>query len=85
MSDDNERELTGKYEVSRVDGQEMPNGCVVLEFSDRNAWTALWHWSEVLEDEGYEQLAKDVREQLSEVVREVRAQDQIPKEPALNA
>lgn len=55
--------LEGRYIVERVDGKPV-GGCIVLEFEDSNTWAAIETWADTVDEEGYHQLASDVRQEL---------------------
>lgn len=65
MADIKERGLYGKYRVERVDGKDIGR-CIVLELDDPNAWPALLTWADTVEADGYEALAADVRQWVTE-------------------
>lgn len=56
--------LEGRYIVERVDGKPV-GGCIVLEFKDTNSWDAIELWAETVDNNGYHQLAADVRYELT--------------------
>ncbi len=55
--------LINKYHVERCDGKEVGR-CIVLEFDDPRSHAALATWADTVEADGYDLLARDVREQL---------------------
>lgn len=65
--DDKKRGIYAKYIVDRVDGKDIPNGCVVLEFNDPIARPAILNWANRMLDAGYEQVYIDVIAKLSEI------------------
>lgn len=58
--------LTGKYIVERVDGKDMPHGCIVLEWKDPNARAGIAAFSEAVRRDGYIALADDLDNKLKE-------------------
>lgn len=62
---DRNRGLIGKYHVSRVDGKPVGD-CIVLPLEDPNSWDALMTWANVVEWDGYKELANDVRMKVHE-------------------
>jgi hypothetical protein len=56
--------LVDKYEVKRVDGKLIEQGCVVLEFKDKNARAGIKAFSKTVRAEGYIVLADDIDKKL---------------------
>lgn len=66
MPDDKNRGLYEKYSVKRNDGQEL-GYCLVLEFKDPNAKTAILAYARTMEQEGYVALSRGIEKRLREV------------------
>lgn len=65
MSNDREKGLYTKYNVSRVDGRPMQDA-IVLEFKDPNARAGIKAFSEAVRADGYNHLADDIDLRLEE-------------------
>jgi len=60
-----ERGMFLKYFVKRCDGKPMPEGCVVLEWKDKNALPGIAAFSRSVRAEGYIALADDLDKRLA--------------------
>ena len=58
--------LCMKYRVERLDGKPMPEGCIVLEWRDKNALSAIAEFSRSVRAAGYTPLANDLDKQLAD-------------------
>lgn len=58
--------LFQKYKVSRVDGKPISDGCIVMEWKDRNARQAIHAFARAMEESGYKQLAMDLDSRLAD-------------------
>ena len=58
--------LCMKYRVERLDGKPMPEGCIVLEWRDKNALSAIAEFSRSVRAAGYAPLADDLDKQLAD-------------------
>ena len=56
--------LIKKYQVERMDGKPMPEGCIVLEWKDPNARVGIAAFSRRVRRCGYEKLADDLDSKL---------------------
>jgi hypothetical protein len=65
--DDKTRGMYKKYDVSRMDGRPMGRA-IVLEIDDPNSWPALLVWSLTVLAAGYEALAEDVTETVTDAI-----------------
>lgn len=55
--------LQERYEVKRLDGKPLKGDrCIVLEVGDPNAKPAINTFAKTVEEQGYVQLAEDLRE-----------------------
>lgn len=52
--------LLHKYNVERVDGKPIADGCFVLEYKDKHARVAIRAYAEAAARDGYELLAQDL-------------------------
>ncbi len=52
--------LLHKYNVERVDGKPIADGCFVLEYKDKHARVALRAYADSVSKEGYRELAEDL-------------------------
>ncbi|MBY0548678.1 MAG: DUF4406 domain-containing protein [Candidatus Obscuribacterales bacterium] len=52
--------LVHKYNVERVDGKPIADGCFVLEYKDKHAQVAIRAYAESAANDGYELLAQDL-------------------------
>lgn len=59
---DKEKGLYQKYIVERTDGKPIKGGCLVLEFGDKNAASAINEFAKTLRADGYEKLADDIEQ-----------------------
>ncbi len=61
-----EKGLFEKYTVSRNDGKAIEDGCIVLEWKDKNARTGIQAFSKAVRDVGFGKLADDLDSKLAE-------------------
>jgi hypothetical protein len=59
---DRRKGLITRYDVERIDGEPLKGDrAIVLEVGDPNSWPALMTWADTVENDGYVQLAHDIR------------------------
>ncbi len=63
---DKDKGLMVKYKVDRVDGKPMRGEfAIVLEGGDPNCWDSIETFARSLDDAGYHNAAKDIRQSLA--------------------
>ena len=63
---DKTKGLYQKYIVEHTDGKALKGGCIVLEFGDKRASSAIQEFADNCRNDGYEQLADDLEVKLEE-------------------
>ena len=63
---DKEKGFYDKYIVQRTDGKPIKGGCIVLEFGDKRAWSAIQEFSDNCRNDGFEALADDIEQRLED-------------------
>lgn len=60
-----EEGLIEKYRVDRLDGKQIKDGCIVLEWSDPNARVGIAAFAKAVRQDGYGKLADDLEGKLA--------------------
>lgn len=55
-----------RYKVERVDGKTITDGCMVMEWKDKNARRAIYAFARAVEADGYKNLAMDIDSKLAD-------------------